>query len=135
MELDNGLSSGSRALIQKRKGKYRLRDFAERGPEKKLGMSDDHGQPAPLVDVLHRILWLMENEPRALPRLLKDVNPDRERLRLVANVLARTALKGPSEGQSAPLVTTTPAEESALGKLLANWRGLMASDAPLFDAP
>ncbi len=135
VELDNGLSSGSRALIQKKKGKYRLRDFTERGADKKLGMPDDEGQPAPLVDVLHRILWLTENDPRALPNFLKDANPDGEHLRLVANVLAGPGLKGAPEGQSAPLATTTPAEQSALGKLLANWRNLMSSDAPLFDSP
>ena len=65
VELDNGLSSGGRESIQKTKGKYRLRDFAERGTDKKLGLPDDQGHAAPLIDVLHRILWLTENEPRS----------------------------------------------------------------------
>ena len=41
VELDgpNGLSSGARALVEKKKGKYRLLDFAERGDD------DDLGQP------------------------------------------------------------------------------------------
>jgi putative DNA methylase len=134
VELDNGLSSGNRSLVQKKKNKYRLRDFTERGADKKLGMPDDQDRPALLIDVLHRILWLTEHEPRSLPRFLQDADPDRERLRLVANVLAGPGLKGSTEGQSAPIVTTTAAEQSALGKLLSNWRTLISSDAPLFEA-
>ncbi|MBW2031794.1 MAG: transposase, partial [Deltaproteobacteria bacterium] len=40
VELDgqNGLSSGSRALVEKKKGKYRLYDFTERGDDEKLGL-------------------------------------------------------------------------------------------------
>ena len=73
VELDgqNGLSSGSRALVEKKKGKYRLRDFAERGDDAKLGMPQDDGKPAPLIDSLHRILWLLENEPRKLNDFLE----------------------------------------------------------------
>lgn len=135
VELDNGLSSGSRALIQKKKSKYRLRDFGERGSDRKLGLTDDRGQAAPLVDILHRILWLTEHEPRSLGRFLREADPDRERLRLIASVLAGPGLKGSTEGQSATVVTTTAAEQSALGKLLANWRSLMSSDNPLFPQP
>ncbi|MDL1960158.1 MAG: DUF1156 domain-containing protein, partial [Deltaproteobacteria bacterium] len=89
VELDgrNGLSTGSRALVEKKKGKYRLYDFAERGDDEKLGMPGD-GAPAPLIDALHRILWLIENEPRNLNRFLDEARPDRERLRLVAQALA-----------------------------------------------
>lgn len=139
MELDgpNGLSTGSRALVEKKKGKYRLRDFTERGRDEKLGLpvaqasslgsSGKMPKPlesAPLIDVLHRILWLMENEPRNLPRFLDEARPDRERLRLVAQALAGPGLKGKSEEAKA-LVTTTASEQAALGKLLANWRALI----------
>lgn len=86
VELDgpNGLSTGSRALVEKKKGKYRLRDFTERGADEKLGQPRDDGKPVPLIDALHRILWLIENEPRKLNRFLDEARPDRERLRLVA---------------------------------------------------
>ncbi len=68
VELDgpNGLTSGKLALVEKKKGKYRLRDFTERGQDAKLGLPDEDGNPAPLIDVLHRILWLIENQPRFL---------------------------------------------------------------------
>ena len=125
VELDgqNGLSSGSHALVEKKKGKYRLRDFAERGDDEKLGLPDEQaGKPVPLIDVLHRILWLVENQPRNLNTFLDEVRPERERLRLVAQALAGTALEG---GQASGLshqhtVATTPTEQVALKKLVAN---------------
>ena len=90
VELDGaeGLANGTLALAEKKKGKYRLRDFSERGPLEKLGLPDDEGKPAPLIDSLHRLLWLMENEPRKLSTFLDEAHPDRERLRLVAQALA-----------------------------------------------
>jgi putative DNA methylase len=127
IELDgqNGLSSGSRALVEKKKGKYRLRDFTERGDDEKLGMRKDDGKPAPLIDVLHRILWLLENKPRKLNDFLDEARPDRERLRLVAQTLAGTALAGrKDDGLENPL-TTKPVEGAALNKLVANWRVLI----------
>lgn len=137
VELDGqgGLSSGSRALVEKKKAKYRLRDFTERGDDEKLGLLDTQaGTPAPLIDVLHRVLWLMENEPRALGKFLEETRPDRERLRLVAQALAGAGLKGKSEEATKAVVATTTAEQSALGKLLANWRTLVESSTmPLFE--
>jgi putative DNA methylase len=137
VELDGqrGLSSGSRALVEKKKAKYRLRDFTERGDDEKLGLPDAQaGMPAPLIDVLHRVLWLMENEPRTLGKFLEETRPDRERLRLVAQALAGAGLKGKSEEATKAVVATTTAEQAALGKLLANWRTLIESSAtPLFE--
>ena len=127
VELDgqNGLSSGSRALVEKKKGKYRLRDFSERGDDEKLGMPKDDNKAAPLIDVLHRILWLVENEPRNLNRFLDEARPDRERLRLVAQALAGTTLAGRKDDGPEHTVATTPAEAAALKKLVANWRVLI----------
>jgi putative DNA methylase len=137
VELDGhrGLSSGNRALVEKKKGKYRLRDFTERGRNEKLGLPDAQvGMPASLVDVLHRVLWLIENEPRSLTKFLDESCPDRERLRLVAQALAGAGLKGKSEDGAKGLVTTTAPEQAALGKLLANWRTLIESSiTPLFE--
>lgn len=127
VELDgpNGLSSGSRPLVEKKKGNYRLKDFAERGDDEKLGMPKDDGKVAPLIDVLHRVLWLLENEPRNLNAFLDDVRPDVERLRLVAQTLAGTALAGSKDDGPEHKVATTPAEGAALNKLVANWRSLI----------
>jgi putative DNA methylase len=136
VELDGprGLSSGSRALVEKKKGKYSLRDYTERGVDDRLGLPTDDGVPAPLIDVLHRILWLVEHEPRSLTKFLDEARPDRERLRLVAQALAGAGLKGKSEEEAKVLVTTTPSEQAALGKLLANWRALIEAPVmPLYD--
>src|SRR5262249_49133027 len=99
VELDGplGLSTGTDALVEKNKAKYRARDFTERGDNDKLGLPSEDGQPAPLIDVLHRVLWLVENSPRKLSEFLVESNPDRERLRLLAQALAGAALAGKSE--------------------------------------
>jgi putative DNA methylase len=127
VELDGpkGLSAGRRSLVEKLKGKYRLRDFTERGQDERLGLPAEDGTPAPLIDVLHRALWLVEHQPRDLGPFLDDSRPDRERLRLVAQALAGAGLKGKAEGEARLFVTTTPTEQAALGKLTANWRALI----------
>jgi putative DNA methylase len=125
VELDGpgGLSAGARALVEKKKGKYRLLDFRERGENERLGLPED-GNPAPLIDVLHRSLYLMEYQPGGLASFLAEANPDRERLRLLAQTLAGAALKGaPGDGER--MVITTAREQAALAKMVANWRTLM----------
>jgi len=131
IELDGpqGLSAGRDAMIEKKKAKYRARDYTERGDHEKLGLPNESGKPAPLIDALHRILWLMENSPRKLPEFIDDARPDRERLRVLAQALAGAALSGKSEADASKLVSTTPAEQAALGKLLANWRSLVEEGA------
>ena len=139
LEGPNGLT-GRRPvpLLEKKKGKYRLRDFAERGNDEKLGLPNTTGGTPvlpPLIDVLHRILWLVENEPRNLNSFLDEARPDRERLRLVAQTVAGTALEGgqasglSGDGRDArhPTLATTPTEAAALKKLVANWRALIES--------
>jgi hypothetical protein len=63
--------------------------------------------------------------PRKLSEFLAETDPDRERLRLLAQALAGAALAGKSEEDAEKLVGTTAAERSALGKLLANWRAVI----------
>lgn len=129
VELDGqqGLSGGKDALVEKKKAKYRARDYTERGKHEKLGLPADDGHSAPLIDVLHRVLWLMDNSPKKLGEFLEESRPDRERLRVLAQALAGAALSGKSEQDAEKLVSTTPAEQAALGKLLANWRSLIES--------
>ena len=70
---------------------------------------------------------MIENSPRKLADFLEEARPDRERLRVVAQTLSGAALSGKSEQEAERLVSTTPAEQAALGKLLANWRNLIES--------
>jgi putative DNA methylase len=121
------LSTGSRALLEKKKGKYHLRDFTDRGSDDKLGQRREDGEPAPLVDSLQRILWLLENHPMQLSTYLQEAQPHKEQLRLVAQALAGPALKGGELGDISP-----PAEMAALAKLTANWKSLIESALPLF---
>jgi putative DNA methylase len=122
VELDGpeGLTAGSNAILEKKKGKYRLRDFTERGDDEDHGMPFDDGQPAPIIDALHRVLWLMENRPAELPRFLREAQPNREQMRLVAQALAGPGLKGGELADVSP-----SAEQAALGKLTANWRSVV----------
>ena len=48
-EFADALDEGQRGG-KKKKGKYRLRDYAERGEDEKLGLPQESGEPAPLVD-------------------------------------------------------------------------------------
>jgi len=129
VELDglHGLSSGARALVHKKKDKYKLLDYRERGKDAKLGLALDDGTPASLVDVLHRLLWLMERHPASIVDFLKDCRVNVEQLRLVAQALTGPTLKGGELGEVA-----AGSELSALAKLTANWRSVVEEEAPLF---
>jgi putative DNA methylase len=137
VELDGqkGLSTGRNALVEKKKGKYRLRDFTERGEDEKLGLLHEDGAPASLIDALHRILWLVENQPRNLNRFLDEARPDRERLRLIAQALAGKALAGTKDDGAEHTLATTAAEQAALKKVVGNWRALIEQRPamPLFE--
>jgi len=126
VELDGpgGLSSGSNPLVEKRKGKYRLRDFTERGEDEDLGLPRGGEMPS-LIDVLHRVLWLVEHRPALIPAYLDDARPDVERLRLIAQTLAGQTLAGNENGGGRSLVAARGAEASALRKLTTNWRTLI----------
>ncbi len=122
VELDgqHGLTGANDALVQKKKSKYRLCDYAERGDNDKLGLATETGQAAPLIDMLHRTLWLIEKRPAELGAFLSEAQPNREQMRLVAQALAGPALRGGELSDISPI-----AELSALGKLMANWQSLV----------
>lgn len=126
VELDGqgSLSQGVHALVEKKGGKYRLRDFSERGDDDTLGLPR-HGHPAALVDVLHRVLWLVEHQPAAIPTYLDEAGADIDQLRVVAQVLAGQALAGNGSGGGRVLVAARGAEAAALRKLTGNWRTLI----------
>ena len=114
----------AKALVEKKKGKYRLRDYKERGDDDRLGLPNEGGQPAPLIDALHRTLWLMENRPLKLAEYLREAEPNRDQMRLVAQALAGPALKG---GEMADISPT--GEMAALAKLTSNWRSVVEDNA------
>ena len=113
------LSYGPRALVEREKNKYRLRDFSDRGLDESLGISEN-GQSSCLVDVLHRVLWLMENQPREIGNFLVEAGPNREQLRLVVQALTGPALKGGELSDVSPT-----GELAVLAKLAANWRSVV----------
>jgi putative DNA methylase len=134
VELDglHGLSSGSQPLIAKKTSKkktsYRLLDYGERGDDSKLGVQSEDGEPAPVIDALHRLLWLMDRHPSGIAEFLGKARPNIEQLRLVAQALAGPALKGSELGEVA-----SGSELAALTKLTANWRTVMEAEGPLFQ--
>jgi putative DNA methylase len=130
----HSLSYGSHPLVEKKKDKYRLLDYSERGDDVKLALPSEDGQSAPLVDALHRLLWLMERHPSGIPEFLREARPNIEQMRLVAHALAGPALKGGELGEVA-----TGSELAALTKLTANWRSVVEdaagpAEGPLFKA-
>jgi len=129
VELDgqHSLTEGKRALLEKTKGNYQLHDYTERGDENSLGQPTD-GTSAPTIDILHRLLWLMEHKPLKVPDFIGEVKPNVEQIRLVAQALVGPALSG---GELSDVSST--AEQSALGKLLANWNTVMVGKAAVED--
>ena len=125
VELDGpkGLASGRNPLVEKKKSTYRLRDFTERGADEKLGLPPDSGQPgetAPLIDALHRVLWIMENRPPLMTEFLRASRVNRDQLRVLAQALSGPALKGGELGE-----VSGGAELAALTKLTANWKSVI----------
>jgi putative DNA methylase len=117
LELDgpSGLSAGENPLLEKVGKKYRLRDFTERGATEPSGTD-----PGSTIGSLHRLLWLLESEAYRIPDFLKRQKPEPETLKLTAQALADARLTG-----SRRPVVTTPAERSAVTKLLANWESVV----------
>ena len=118
IEIDgpDGLSGNCPNLVQKSGSKFRVRNFEDRGDDEALGLNVD-GRSAPLVDVLHRLLYLLGERPAAVGEFLDSARPNTELLRLVAQALAAPVL-GRAQ---APDASPTP-ELNALARLNANWR-------------
>ena len=117
IELDesSGILGASPALVEKTGTNVRVRTFTERGHDERLGLPRN-GQAAPIVDVLHRTLWLMGNDPSGLPIFFRQARPNREQFRLVVQALSGpvlTARQSPEDGLSE--------EMSSLQQLSANW--------------
>ena len=66
----------------------------------------------------------MENRPTKLAEFLREAEPNREQMRLVAQALAGPALKGGEMGDISPT-----GEMAALAKLTTNWRSVVEDNA------
>jgi len=119
------LSDGKHRLAAITKSQVQVLDFSERGKELGLGLPSN-GSPPALVDVLHRLLWLMEHDRTKLPGFLDEAKADASRLHLLANALKGRALSGPGEDRTD--------EQKAVDRLLAQWKRVVESRAlPLFE--
>ena len=127
MDGPDGIAGPSPSLAEKVRGagaaKFRVRTFEERGGEDEMGSGED-GRPAPLVDVVHRLLWLLDHRPAQVREFLEAARPSSEQLRLVTQALCAPVLGRP-EAQDA----TPTAELRALARLNANWRGIVEGAA------
>jgi putative DNA methylase len=121
VELDapGGLTSGRNPLVEKKKDKVCLRDYRERGEDEDMGLPHN-GAKVPLIDVLHRLLWLAEHAPLEVPQFLTLAQPDVAQLRLVAQALAGRALA--AEPTPGAMRDTRSAEQGAIDRLLAAWK-------------
>lgn len=132
VELDTGpeaLTRGADALVEKKGSKVRLRTFEERGALADLGLPTPERPKAPLIDVLHRLLWLIEHDNSAIQEFLGLALPDKYLLRVVAQSLQGKALASePTPG--AMLDERTP-EQRAIQTLLASWRRMVDEGALL----
>jgi putative DNA methylase len=117
-----GLTSGGNPTVSKAGSTVALRDFTERGPDEKIGLPHpETGRPAPLIDVVHGVLWRAENKPSDLSTYLVTAKPDLAQMRQVAQALAGRALR--ATGTSAKSRESIAAET-----LLVSWRSLVDSN-------
>ena len=128
IEIDgaDGLAGPAPALVEKAGSRFRVRTCEERGGDATLGGAANGG-PAPLIDILHRVLWLLDNRPAELQEFLGTARPNQEQLRLVTE-----ALSAPVHGRSEVRETNATAEQRALARLNANWRSVI-ENAPFKD--
>jgi putative DNA methylase len=113
-----GALAGGTALFKKEKSKVRLRDYRERGATETLGLTGEGGEPAPLIDVLHRLLWVAENDSLRLRDTVQATVTDPQRLRLVAQALSGEALDRKGAG-------TSDREQQAIASVLTGWKRLV----------
>lgn len=101
----SGALTWGRSLLLEKKDKVRLREYRERCDDQALVMPRNDARP-PLVDVLHRLLWLAEHTSLEVFQLLVQAQPDAAQLRLVVQALADRALA--AESTTGPCATLAP---------------------------
>jgi putative DNA methylase len=111
-----GMSTGPSPLVEVKKSEVTFLDYNKRGDTKALG-ERQNGAAAPLIDVLHRLLWLSEHSPSKVKALLDAARPDGEKLRLVAQALAGRTISDQGGDRTD--------EQKALDRILASWRSVV----------
>ncbi|MEL7672995.1 MAG: DUF559 domain-containing protein [Chloroflexota bacterium] len=132
VELDSGpdaLTRGADALVEKKGSQVRLLTFEERGDSESLGLPTAERPKASLIDVLHRLLWLVEHDNAAIQDFLAQTMPDKYMLRVVAQTLQGKALA--SEPKPGAMLDERTPEQRAIQTLLASWRRIMHEDTML----
>lgn len=115
VELDE-LVDGRAPLARVTRGKVHIRDYSERGEDPELGMAGNGGN-APLIDVLHGLLWRAAHRRDELGDYAVRAAVDPAKLRLVAQALQGRALRAESEDK--------PPEAQACERLLGAWKTLI----------
>ena len=133
VELDGpgGLTDGKWSLVAKTKNTVKLRNYQERGEFEELGILRTEkvqefnkkpeviGHPPTLIDILHRLLWLIQHKPGDIGDYIAQAQPDSGQLRLVAQALAGRALT-PESGED--MTAQRSPEQHAIDTLLASWK-------------
>lgn len=135
-ELDGmrgALTTGAKALLAKKGSKISLRSFEERGNERGLGVMEN-GKAAPLVDVLHRLLWLQKNRPADIPKFLNESQADLSSVRLLAQALGGRPLR--AEPRPGAQKDERTSEQRAIDTFLASFQDVARgrSSGPLFES-
>jgi putative DNA methylase len=116
------LLRGRTALLQQEKGKVKFRDFEQRGAVEGLGEPDeDDPSPRPLIDVLHRLLWLSQHHTADVRDFLHRSQVDATRLQTVAQALSGEALAKKGFG-------TSSREQAAIAGVLGSWERLVVDN-------
>ena len=110
------LADGKAPLVKIRKDKVTFLDYGDRGEGPELGLVSN-GANAPLIDVLHGVLWRAGRQREKLHEYLVQARFDPEALRAVAQALQGKALR--AEGES------KPDEAQACERLLGAWKSLV----------
>lgn len=113
------LLRGRAALLRQEKGKVRFLDYSERGSAEGIGEpSEDDPSARPLIDVLHRLLWLAQNQPLEVRDFVRRSRVDARRLRILAQALSGEALSRKGLG-------TSSREQAAIASLRGSWQRLV----------
>ncbi len=111
-----GMHPDSPPLVKISKSEVTLLSYTKRGADEALGALAN-GVGAPLIDVLHRLLWLAENEPGRIGEFLIAAQPEADKLRLIAQSLAGRTISGQAGERTD--------EQKALDRILASWRNVV----------